>query len=235
MVKKTFFALIPVIGAIVLFGAWIVQQTMLEGANSSLQQIYAAQGVFQTYRSNNALFNAIARLPNLSADTQDYIRAVQIYNYELGLRDMEALLGSSERRDIPGSVNAYSGVPPPDQKMKIVQERLTKIQDAIARKKERIAERKAFLTAYFSCSTLSAPSWCYWAACSTYFAQRPSSSSVAFRLIEADVPTSTVAELELRLEAPRDAALAGALDGARAVEPLLICTRPRVLIKGKRT
>jgi hypothetical protein len=149
MLKNTIFALIPVTGAVILFGAWIVQQTMLERANSSLQQMYAAQSVFQTYQSNNALFNAIAKLPDLGAETQDYIRAVQIYNYELGLRDMEALLGASERGDIPASVNAYSGVPPLDQKMKIVQERLSKIQGAIASKKERIAERKVSLSRVF--------------------------------------------------------------------------------------
>lgn len=149
MLKKAIFALIPVIGAVILFAAWIMQQTLLERANSSLQQIYAAENVFQTYQSNNALFNAIAKLPDAGAETQDYIRIVQIYNYELGLRDMEALLSGSERRDIPGSVNAYSGVPPLDQKMKIVQERLTKIQGAIARQKERIAERKASLSRVF--------------------------------------------------------------------------------------
>lgn len=149
MRTKAITALIPVIGAVVLFAAWVVQQTLLERANSSLQQIYAAENVFQTYQSNNALFNAIARLPDAGAGTQDYIRTVQIYNYELGLRDMEALLDRSERRDIPGRVDAYGGVPPLDQKMEIVQERLSKIQGAIARQKEKIAGRKAYLGRVF--------------------------------------------------------------------------------------
>jgi len=149
MLTKAIFALIPVIGAVILFAAWVVQQTLLERANSSLQQIYAAENTFQTYQSNNALFNAIARLPDAGAGTQDYIRTVQIYNYELGLRDMEALLGDSERQGIPGSVNAYSGMPPLDQKMEIVQERLTKIQGAVANQKERIAVRKASLNRKF--------------------------------------------------------------------------------------
>ena len=119
-------ALIPVIGAVILFASWVVQQTLLEGANSRLQQIYVAENSFQTYQSNNALFNAISKLSGGGGDVQNYIRTVQIYNYQLGLRGMEALLSAPERAGIPGAVNAYSGTPSLDQKMAIVQERLTK-------------------------------------------------------------------------------------------------------------
>ena len=142
-------ALIPVMGAIVLFASWVVQQTLLERANSRLQQIYAAENSFQTYQSNNALFNAVAKLSGDGHDAQDYIRTVQIYNYELGLRPMEALLTVSDRQGIPGAVNAYSGTPSLDEKMAIVQERLTKIQEAVGRQKERIAAAKASLNRLF--------------------------------------------------------------------------------------
>lgn len=141
--------LIPVVGAVVLFASWVVQQTLLEDANSRLQEIYAAESSFQTYQSNNAVFNAITKLSGDQSDTHDYIRTVQVYNYELGLRPMEALLDPWERGAIPGAVNAYSGVPPIDDKLTIVQERLTKIQGAIAAQKERIAARKTSLNRLF--------------------------------------------------------------------------------------
>ena len=57
--KGIIIKIIPLFGSVILFLAWVFQQTLLGNANSELQRIYSAQSVFQTYQSNNALFNAI--------------------------------------------------------------------------------------------------------------------------------------------------------------------------------
>lgn len=149
MIARIVIALIPVTGAIILFASWVLQQTRLEHANSTLLRIFSAENTFQTYQSNNALFNAITRLCDNDNSLQEYVRTVQLYNYELGLRDLEALLPGSERAGIPDAVNAYGGEPTPEQKMSIVQERLEKIQAAIASEKKRIEEGKAYLNRLF--------------------------------------------------------------------------------------
>lgn len=143
MAAKVLIAIIPVAGAIILFLSWVFQQTLLDQANGDLQQLQSAEDTFQTYQSNNALFNALAKASGDQQDTADYIRTVQIYNYELGLREMEGLLDDGDRRDIPRPVNAYDGSPPLAEKMDIVQDRLTRIQGGIASKKARIQEQKA--------------------------------------------------------------------------------------------
>ena len=78
---------------------------MLGDANSELQRIYNAQSVFQTYQSNNALFNAILETVKNSTGSVERIRRVQIYNYELRLRELEALLDKEARTDIPRGPN----------------------------------------------------------------------------------------------------------------------------------
>lgn len=148
MSAKSLVKLVPVLGSIVLFLSWVFQQTMLEDANSTLEQIYNAQDVFQTYQSNNAVFNAIIATTTNEASIEQ-IRRSQIYNYELGLRDMELLLDKADRVDIPAPPNAFSGSPGPDEMIQTTQERLEKIQGKLAHKKTEITEHKSTLNKTF--------------------------------------------------------------------------------------
>ena len=56
MTKGIILKIIPLFGSVILFLAWVFQQTLLGDANGELQRIYNAQSVFQTYQSNNAVF-----------------------------------------------------------------------------------------------------------------------------------------------------------------------------------
>ncbi len=52
----------PVLGALVLFASWVLQQSLLQRTTTQLQQLSHAEGVYQTYQSHNAVFNAIYEL-----------------------------------------------------------------------------------------------------------------------------------------------------------------------------
>ena len=71
--KTAFLKVVPVVGSIILFLAWVFQQTLLGDANSTLQKINSAQSVFQTYQSNNALFNAILESTNSDEFSMDMV------------------------------------------------------------------------------------------------------------------------------------------------------------------
>jgi hypothetical protein len=98
--KKTLTSSVTVLGSLILFLSWVFQQTLLEEANSTLQQIHTAETVYQTYQANNAMFNAILQTTDDEASI-DQIRRFQVYNYELGLREMELLLDNEAKRSIP--------------------------------------------------------------------------------------------------------------------------------------
>ena len=149
MLRKVIIKLLPILGSIVLFLSWVFQQTLLGEANSALQQISNAQGVFQTYQSNNAVFNAIAETAKNNSQSVDTIRRVQMYNYELGLRELEAVLDAEARTGIPRAINPYSGSPDTSTMMRIVQERIDTIQEKVAEKRKQIGERKVALNGIF--------------------------------------------------------------------------------------
>jgi hypothetical protein len=134
-------SLATMVGALVLFGSWIFQQTLLDRANGELDRIYQAQGSFQTYESNNAIFNAVldATSPRKSNVTE--IRRVQAYNYELGLTGMQQLLSAKERRGIPPSTSPYSGSDV-SRVLRTLQTRLEKIQGAVEAKRESVVAEK---------------------------------------------------------------------------------------------
>jgi hypothetical protein len=149
MTKGIILKTIPLFGSVILFLAWVFQQTLLGDANSELQRIYNAQSVFQTYQSNNALFNAILETVKNSTGSVERIRRVQIYNYELGLRELEALLDKEARTDIPRAPNPYSGTPDIETMMGTTQDRIEKIQGKLADKRNEITNRKATLNTMF--------------------------------------------------------------------------------------
>jgi len=141
--KTVFLKVLPIVGSIILFLAWVFQQTLLGNANSTLQRINTAQSVFQTYQSNNALFNAILETTKGDSETVSKVRSMQIYNYDLGLRELEALLTDEEKTDLPKQPNPFSGTPDTATMMSILQTRIDMIQGKLETKKEAIAEQKS--------------------------------------------------------------------------------------------
>jgi hypothetical protein len=135
--------LLPVVGSIILFLAWVFQQTLLGDANGTLQRISAGESVFQTYQSNNALFNAILATSNSDSDTISKVRSVQVYNYNLGLNALEQLLTEAEKAGIPEQPNPFSGNLDADSKMAILQERIDSIQAKLDQRKADIIALKS--------------------------------------------------------------------------------------------
>ena len=149
MTKETIIKIIPVLGSIILFLSWVFQQSWLEDANGALQQISAAQSIFQTYQSNNALFNAVLEAIKDNPDSVEQVRRTQVYNYELGLRELEALLDAEARTDIPKPPNPFSGTSDVATLMGLTQERINKIQGELALKRDEITRRKSSLNTMF--------------------------------------------------------------------------------------
>jgi hypothetical protein len=149
MPRQVFIKIIPVLGSIILFLSWAFQQTLLGEVNSTSQRISNAQSVFQTYQSNNALFNALVETVKNDRESIDQIRRVQISNYELGLRELEALLDDEAKATIPSPPNPFSGTADAATMMRITQERINTIQGKLAQKREEMAGRKAALNTTF--------------------------------------------------------------------------------------
>jgi hypothetical protein len=149
MTKASFIKIVPVFGSIILFLSWIFQQSMLEDANSAVQKIYTAQSVFQAYESNNALFNAIVESVKNDSESVEKIRRSQIYNYELGLRELEALLDNEARVDIPAPPNPFSGTTDVDTMRQITQERIDTIQGKLTAQRDKVTNRKLALSTVF--------------------------------------------------------------------------------------
>ena len=84
-----------------------------------------------------------------STGSVERIRRVQIYNYELGLRELAALLDKEARTDIPRDPNPYSGTPDIGTMMGTTQDRIEKIQGKLADKRNEITNRKATLNTMF--------------------------------------------------------------------------------------
>jgi hypothetical protein len=149
MTKGILIKIFPIVGSLILFLSWVFQQSLLGDANSALQRIYTAQSVFQTYQSNNALFNAIIEVVKNDSESVEKIRRSQIYNYELGLKELEALLDEEERNNIPRPPNPFSGTSDIDTMTQITQARINQIQGKLAAKRDEIANRKSTLNSVF--------------------------------------------------------------------------------------
>lgn len=78
--------ILPVLGTVGLLGLWLFQLIGIETRNSDLRKLATARAVYQTYQSNNALFNAITESSEKDKKKTKQIRRFQIYNYELGLK-----------------------------------------------------------------------------------------------------------------------------------------------------
>jgi hypothetical protein len=145
--KLVFIKVMPIFGSVIIFVSWGVQQTLLDEANSTLQEISNAWSVFQTYQSNNALFNALKN-PN----NRESIEILQIYNYEFGLRGLEDLLDDEDRATIPPPVNPFDSTADDATRRRItsiVQERTVKIQEKVFQKQEEANQHKEMLNNIF--------------------------------------------------------------------------------------
>jgi hypothetical protein len=150
--------LLPVCGTLGLLGLWLFQQTGIEQRASELRKIIAARSVYQTYQSHNAVFNAVGALATNPA-VKEQLRVFQIFNYELGLTAIEAVLPAGETRDIPPAESAYNGAPI-DAKMALTQKRLELLLERLAKYEKAVsasaqADKRMYLVLYIVISALS--------------------------------------------------------------------------------
>ena len=114
---KAVLDLVSVVGAVTLFGAWAYQQTLLNEANGRLQAINSAELRFETYQSNNALFNALVATAPANAQSekiqsekiQSEIRRFQVINYSMALDHLETPLTAEEQARLPAAPRPYDG------------------------------------------------------------------------------------------------------------------------------
>ncbi|MCW3108489.1 MAG: hypothetical protein JWQ09_2995 [Segetibacter sp.] len=135
--------ILPVLGTISLLGLWLFQQNQIEKNSNELQKLNSAYNAFQTYQSNNAIFNAI-NLNLKSATEQNELRRFQLYNYELGLYQLKNTLYNDA--DTP----TYSFTGQVSKRMEEVQLELTKLQLECFEKQKLLRETvKANRAKYF--------------------------------------------------------------------------------------
>lgn len=121
---------LPVLATIGLLGLWLYQQNAIEQRSGELRKLAAARTVYQVYQSHNALFNSLLQTAK-DGSAQAQIRRFQMYNYELGLSDIEKALPDEMRRNIPPPENPYTSEVPIDQQIDVVQKRLEILQDRL--------------------------------------------------------------------------------------------------------
>jgi hypothetical protein len=129
--------LLTVVSPIGVLGLWLYQQTEVERNASELRRIESARSVYQTYQSNNALFNATNEILGQNESASERLRSYQVYNYELGLAALEHVLSPAEKEGIPGATDAY-GSGTFRSKMEHVQTRLELLQTRLNEKEEAI-------------------------------------------------------------------------------------------------
>jgi hypothetical protein len=93
MKKRSVYDLIAVFGAIVLFSAWVFQQTSVEKQRSLIAKLDQADAQYQQYQSSNAIFNALIETQEGKDPVIHVIRRDQTYNYGLGLVKMSEVTG----------------------------------------------------------------------------------------------------------------------------------------------
>jgi len=129
---------LPALATVLLLGLWFYQQTEVERRSRELQKLSSARAVYQTYQSNNAVFNAVNELAGSAKSKR--IRDFQIYNYELGLHAIEDALPQSDKRDVPTAPNAYDSSASFEAKMEQTQERLEKLQSKLTERESTISD-----------------------------------------------------------------------------------------------
>lgn len=137
MERKAYYDLVSVFGGVVLFSSWVFQQTALDQTNAELKKIDAAEELYRTYQSNNAIFNAIIEQ---NKNNEANIRRFQTYNYGLGLAKLSEVAGQTPLigYDIP---------------LSDMQRHLETVQKLVAEKRKALTEKAGrlhllFLVAY---------------------------------------------------------------------------------------
>jgi len=152
--------LLPVLGTVGLLGLWLYQQTGVERRSSELRKLATARGVFQTYQSNNALFNAMNELTDKNKTVSDRLRVFQLYNYELGLAAIEGALPESDKADIAPATRAYDDFVEVEAKIDQTQKRLETLQGRLTEREARIRQltetaKKTYLWLYVGLSLVT--------------------------------------------------------------------------------
>jgi hypothetical protein len=152
--------ILPVLGTIGLLGLWFYQQMGVERRTGELRTLGAARGVYQTYQSHNAIFNAIHEILKDKPQPSENMRRFQIYNYELGLRAIEDVLSADEKKGIPAAPDAYSPAEDFATKMQVTQTRLGKLYTQLDDKEKRVhraadTAKATYLWLYFALSLVS--------------------------------------------------------------------------------
>lgn len=168
MTRNVIGNVVSLFGGLLVFMSWVIQRTFLDRANRILDDISSAYSAFQAYQSNNAVMNAIketsddragqgrglrwvvhhrsARSAEPEPQTTNIVR-FQVYNYELGLTEMERVLDKAAREDLPPAVDIQGEAP--TTLLERIQPRLEKIQAAVHAKKQSVIERKARINRLF--------------------------------------------------------------------------------------
>ena len=119
-----------------MLGLWLYQQTEVERRSGELRKLASARSVYQTYQSHNAIFNAINEVVGDNKKASRQLRIYQIYNYELGLKSIEAALSESDKAGIPEAPDAYDPAEDISAKMDRTQKRLEQLQIRLDEKED---------------------------------------------------------------------------------------------------
>jgi hypothetical protein len=134
------------LGAITLFGAWVFQQTLVNKADAALQTIDSAEAKFETYQSNNALFNALCAVePSATSE----IRRFQTINYAFALGHLEEALSPEEQAQLPAAARPFDGDWNANKAISQTQARIDAIQPMLKRKKDDITARSLWVNETF--------------------------------------------------------------------------------------
>jgi hypothetical protein len=93
MNKRGVYDLLSVVGAIVLFSAWIFQQISVEKQRAVIASLDQAEAEYRQYQASNALFNALIETQKGNDQAIERIRGLQTYNYGLGLVRLSNVTG----------------------------------------------------------------------------------------------------------------------------------------------
>ena len=144
---KAVLDLASIVGAVILFGAWAFQQTLLNRANEAMQSIHLAETGFETYQSNNTIFNALNAAAPPAASSE--IRRFQAINYEYALTHLEKPLSAEEQAQLPAAPRPLDGDWNAPEAMSKLQQRIEAVQGALSRRKQEIAENSAWANKMF--------------------------------------------------------------------------------------